>query len=90
SYTPYTIDTAEKLRESVSFAAEKGYSVDNQEYSTDLVSVAAPIRNYRGRVIACIAITSPSLRSDEAKIAELGEKVKSTALKISQSMGYSR
>ncbi|MFP4466458.1 MAG: IclR family transcriptional regulator [Candidatus Goldiibacteriota bacterium] len=88
SYTPYTIDNIEKLRGSVKDAADKGYSVDNQEYSTDLVSVAAPVRNYRGRVISCIAITAPSLRTDEARIAELGEKVKSTGLKISQSMGY--
>jgi DNA-binding IclR family transcriptional regulator len=87
-FTPYTIDNPDKLKESVNQAKELGYAVDNQEYSTDLISVAAPVRNYRGRVIACIAITSPALRMNEEKIKEFGEQVKSTAEKISQSMGF--
>ncbi len=89
-FTPYTIDNPEKLKESVGEARDKGYAVDNQEYSTDLVSVAAPVRNYRGRVIACITITAPALRMDNDKIAESGAQVKATAEKVSRSMGYSK
>ena len=89
-FTPYTIDSAEKLKESVKQARENGFAIDNQEYSTDLISVAAPVKNYRGRVIACITITSPALRMNEDKIKEFGAQVKTTAEKVSQSMGYNK
>jgi len=89
-FTPYTIDTMDKLKASIAQAKELGYSIDNQEYSADLISVAAPVRNYRGRVIACIAITAPALRMSEERVKEMGINVKSTAEKISQSMGYNK
>ncbi|HDQ26093.1 MAG TPA: IclR family transcriptional regulator [bacterium] len=89
-FTPYTIDNFDKLKESVNQAKELGYAVDNQEYSTDLISVASPVKNYRGRVIACIAITAPALRMGEDKIREMGSQVKATADKVSQSMGFNK
>lgn len=89
-FTPFTIDNMDKLKASISQAKELGYSVDNQEYSADLISVASPVRNYRGRVIACIAITAPALRMSEDRVKEMGINVKSTAEKISQSMGYNK
>jgi DNA-binding IclR family transcriptional regulator len=88
SFTPNTITSIDKLKEAINKARELGYGIDNQEYILDLVSVAAPVKNSRGRVIACISIVAPALRTNEAKIKELGEKVKETAEKISQSMGY--
>ncbi len=88
--TPYTIDNEQKLLESISEAKRDGYAVDNQENSADLISVAAAVRNYRGRVIACIAITSPALRMSQERIKELGEKIKAAAHRISQSMGYNK
>ncbi len=89
-FTPYTIDNLDKLKASIGQAKELGYSIDNQEYSADLISVSSPVRNYRGRVIACVAITAPALRMNEEKVKEMGISVKSTAEKISQSMGYNK
>ncbi|HRU39499.1 MAG TPA: IclR family transcriptional regulator [Candidatus Goldiibacteriota bacterium] len=89
-FTPYTIENVEKLKLSIAQAKENGYAVDNQENSADLVSVAAAVRNYRGRVIACVAITAPALRMSEDRVKEMGFNVKSTAEKISQSMGYNK
>ncbi|MCX8093052.1 MAG: IclR family transcriptional regulator [Candidatus Goldbacteria bacterium] len=89
-YTPYTIDNVEKLKASVQQARELGYAIDNQEYSTDLISVSAAIKNYRGRVIACVSITAPALRTNDDKIKEMGNNVKTTAEKISQSMGFNK
>lgn len=86
--TPETIDNPDRLKEDVAKARTEGYAVDNQEYSPDLVSVSAPVKNYRGRVIACISITAPALRADEEKVKELGRHVKSCAEKVSQSMGF--
>jgi DNA-binding IclR family transcriptional regulator len=88
--TPYTIDNEAKLKEAIKQSRDIGYSVDNQEYSPDLISVAAAVRNFRGRVIACVAITAPALRTDEARIKDLGERVKVASQKISQSMGFNK
>lgn len=89
-FTPYTIDSSEKLKEAVTQAQDMGYAVDNQEYSSDLVAVSSAVKNYRGRVIACISITAPALRMNEERIREMGETVKTTAEKISQSMGFNK
>lgn len=89
-FTPYTIDTNEKLKDAVKQAQDLGYAVDNQEYSSDLVSVSSTVKNYRGRVIACVAITAPALRMNEERIREMGNNVKTTAEKISQSMGFNK
>jgi DNA-binding IclR family transcriptional regulator len=89
-FTPYTIDNMEKLKASIAQSKELGYAIDNQENSADLISVSSPVRNYRGRVIACIAITAPALRMSEERIKEMGFNVKSTAEKVSQSMGYNK
>ncbi len=89
-FTPYTIDTAEKLKEAINEAKQQGYAVDNQEYSNDLVGIAAPVKNYRGRVIACVGITAPALRMNDQKTPEYAKQVKATAEKISQSMGFNQ
>jgi IclR family transcriptional regulator, KDG regulon repressor len=89
-FTPYTIDNMDKLKASIAQAKELGYSIDNQENSADLISVSSAVRNYRGRVIACVAITAPALRMSEERVKEMGINVKSTAEKISQSMGYNK
>ncbi|MBP7792193.1 MAG: IclR family transcriptional regulator [Candidatus Goldbacteria bacterium] len=89
-FTPYTIDNVEKLKASIQQAKELGYAIDNQEYSTDLISVSAAVKNYRGRVIACISIIAPVLRINDEKIKEFGNNVKITAEKISQSMGFNK
>lgn len=89
-YTPYTIDNIEKLKSSVQMAKDLGYAIDNQEFSTDLVSVSAAIKNYRSRVIACVSITAPALRINDEKIKEMGNNVKAIAEKISQSMGFNK
>ncbi len=90
SLTPYTIDSIDKLKVAINQAKETGYGVDNQEHSIDLSSVASAIKNSRGRVIACVSIVAPSLRTNIEKIKELGAKVKETAERISQSMGFNK
>jgi len=87
-FTPYTLDTVEKLKEQIEQAKINGYALDNQEYSPDIVSVASSVKNSRGRVIACIAITTPVLRADTEKIKELSRQVRICAEKVSQSMGF--
>ncbi|MEI7641001.1 MAG: IclR family transcriptional regulator [bacterium] len=90
SLTPNTVDSIEKLNAQIKTAFELGYAVDDQESSENLVTIASPVKNSRGRVIACISLTIPALRTNDLKIIELGKDVKLTAEKISQNIGQVR
>jgi DNA-binding IclR family transcriptional regulator len=58
------------------------------EYDEDLRGLGAAIKNYRGRVIACISLAVPSSRYQESVFNDLAKQVKDTADKISYSVGF--
>ena len=86
--TSKTVSTIEALRDQLKKAQESGVAVDAGEYEDDLRSVAAAVRNYRGRVISCISVAIPSSRFDPDNFEEFAKAVKETADKISYSVGY--
>jgi DNA-binding IclR family transcriptional regulator len=67
---------------------EQGFFVDKEEALDGVTGVAAPIRDYTGKVIAGlgVGIISSSLDSKGTKI--IIEEVCETARKISQEMGH--
>ena len=66
-----------------------GYSTGRNEREEGVVSVAAPIFDSQGRVIAALNISGPTPRIDENKINEMVVKVKESAMAISRELGYS-
>ena len=86
--TPATLTSFEKLKEEVAIAKDTGVARDMGESDEDLRGLAAAIKNYRGRIIACISVAVPSSRYAEASFLELAKSVKETADKISYSVGY--
>lgn len=87
-FTSRTLTTRDALKAQLQGAREKGWSVDDGEFEEDLRCVSAAIRNYRGRVIACISIPVPASRFTIAAMEDLGRAVKETADKISYSVGF--
>ena len=59
------------------------------EHEEGVRCVAAPIRNYEGKVIASISISGPSIRLTEEKIPQLALMVKETAKNVSKKLGAS-
>ncbi len=86
--TPATLSNFEALKDQIAQIKESGIAKDMGEFDEDLRGVAAAIRNYRGRVIACISIAVPASRFNEASFQELAKAVKETADKISYSVGF--
>jgi DNA-binding IclR family transcriptional regulator len=86
--TPATINNFERLKDEVAKAKDSGVARDLGEYDEDLRGLASAIKNYRGRVIACISLAVPSSRYQEAVFNELAKAVKETADKISYSVGF--
>jgi IclR family transcriptional regulator, KDG regulon repressor len=85
--TGRTLITAKSLLEASERAAEIGYAMELQEFSDDLNSMASPILDYRGRMVAGIAISGPSMRLTEERLLSLAEPLKATAKRISEELG---
>jgi DNA-binding IclR family transcriptional regulator len=69
--------------------ARLGFAVDNEEYEPWVRCIAAPVRDYSGKVVASIGLSGPisrfSLERIEHKLAPL---VKTAATKLSERLGY--
>ncbi len=87
-YTHNTITNPVKLRKELERIREKGYSIDNEEIEEGLRCIAAPIKDYRGKVISAISLSGPSIRITDDKKEIIAESVKNAALRISQRLGY--
>jgi IclR family transcriptional regulator, KDG regulon repressor len=78
-----TIQSLDKLRSELEIARERGVAFDREGLTSGVTSVAAPIRDYNGKVIASISLSASSQRFSTAEmqfvsiIAEAGRKVSS-------------
>lgn len=87
-FTPNTITNKSDLIKELGKIKERGYAIDNEEYETGLVCVAAPVFDHSGAVKYGISVTGPTIRMTEEKISESIEVLKDAAHKISFEIGY--
>lgn len=85
---PNTITDPAILRRELERTRERGYSIDDMEFGHDIRAVAAPLRDYTGRVIAAVAVAAPSSRLSLDAAHALAPRVVSMANRISTSLGY--
>lgn len=86
--TPNTITDPGTLRDDLRTVVEQGYAFCDGEGVWDAGSVAAPIYDYTGAVIASLSIYGPLNRYHEDKLPEFIEHTKRTAADISRALGY--
>lgn len=86
-FTKNTITELPKLADELKKIAEQGYSVDMEEIVEDLCCVAAPIRDYHGKVIAAISMSIPCYRFHRSQ-KEFATTIVRTAKMISSKLGY--
>lgn len=68
--TPHTITAAGEFRQVVRRVREQGYALVDQELEEGVRSVAAPIRNGRGNVIAAVNVSGHASRVDIHRMLE--------------------
>ena len=87
--TSNTVTNVDELRKQLTEIQNAGYAVTCDEYQEGVASIAAPIFNYNGEVIAAVAITgsSKSLCGDQTNIY-ISNIVKA-AKEISKKIGFS-
>lgn len=72
--TPCNIDSREALIEELHRIRSRGFCINNEEISLGVRSVAAPIRDHSGQVVAGVNIVIPAVRVSletlETKVAQ--------------------
>jgi DNA-binding IclR family transcriptional regulator len=86
--TPKTIVDQEKLKAAIREAAESGIAFDDGEFDADVRCLAAPVFDFRNRMVAAIGISAPIWRFGLGRIGEFTELVQNAARDLSQQLGY--
>lgn len=89
-FTNKTKSTAAALRDDLIEARERGWAYDDEEKTTGMRCVAAPILNTFGKAIAGISVSGPTHRMSEARVNDIGALVCAAAGQVSRSLGAQR
>jgi len=89
SYSSNTPTTVLDLYELVQKDRERGYVLQEAFFEARVSTVAAPVRDATGRIVAALGATIPSSRFEPERIDELVGRVRSTALELSRLLNYS-
>ena len=87
-FTPRTLTAPARLRAELAKVRGQGYALDDEEYSLDLRCVAAPVRDFAGRVVASLGLSGPVWRTGNARLADLAEMVCRQAQQLSAALGH--
>jgi DNA-binding IclR family transcriptional regulator len=90
AYTSNTMTQPDRLRAELDDVLRTGLGLNRGEFQDGLNGVAAPVWDHAGRVQASVGIAGPAYRLSEARMAELGDQVRETALAISRDLGAPR
>lgn len=88
-YTSNTIVDPVELKEHLRRVRAQGFAIDDTEHEEAVRCAGAPVRNYRGEVVAALSVAAPAVRLTRERMTEVVELVRTTALKISRRLGYS-
>lgn len=87
-FTPNTICDPAALDEELKKVKAQGYALDHEEREQDVACLAAPVRDYRGQVVAALSISAPASRLGPERRAELLPRLLETAAAIARDLGW--
>jgi DNA-binding IclR family transcriptional regulator len=83
-YTDNTILNEKELKDELDKIKKRGYAVDDMEHEDNIRCVAAPIFDYRGKLIAAVSISAPAQRMTMERIAKLSKLIIDYTQKMSK------
>lgn len=86
--TKKSIVDSRSLEQALEQVREQGYAIAHEEFEEGLSSIAAPIRNHIGQVVATVSISGPSYRMGPGQIEEFVKPLLDAAVEISANLGY--
>nr|WTB34840.1 IclR family transcriptional regulator [Streptomyces sp. NBC_00830] len=84
---PTAVRTAADLWERIREAWERGFAMVDEEFEPGLVGVSAPVRDFRGRVVAALNISAPKDRLGD-HLPESGRRAVTAADRVSAQLGW--
>lgn len=87
-FTDHTITDPHAFKTHLQLVKDRGYAVNNEEFGEGILSIAAPIRDFSGSVIAAVNIVGPKARLNEGKIPFFSKELIRVANEISENLGY--
>lgn len=88
TYTAHTPATVKKLKALVDADTAQGYGVSQSGFETGISTIAAPVRNQAGEVLAALSITVPAQTIAPAQLALLTPQVCGAARQLSERMRH--
>ena len=89
-FTPHTELNSAALRAELERIRVRGYAISDLDIDDEARGVGAPIFGSAGQAIAAISVGGPASRMTPARLAELGEQIRSAAQRISRQLGHNR
>jgi IclR family KDG regulon transcriptional repressor len=86
--TPKTNTDHRHLLDALAEVRQKGFATEDEQSELGMRSVAAPIRNANGRVIAAVGVAGPLQRISDEALASFAPLVVDAAQVISARLGY--
>lgn len=86
--TPSTVADPERLRQILGQVARQGYALTRAEHHPEMGAIAAPIRDFTGKVVASCGVAIPVFRMDPALTRKCVGLVLGAAETISHELGY--
>lgn len=86
--TPKTDTDPERLRQALAHIRKTGYALEDEQCEVGMRSIAAPVRNAEGRVVAAIGIAGPQQRMSDAMLERFLPLLVETATTISARLGH--
>jgi DNA-binding IclR family transcriptional regulator len=87
-FTENTISNKIELEKELEQVRKQGLALDREENEKEVYCIAVPIKNYRGKVIAALSISSPTYRINAQRKKFLKKSIHCMGMKISKRLGY--
>jgi DNA-binding IclR family transcriptional regulator len=85
--TARTITDLDALATELVATRERGWAIDDQERTAGVVCIAAPIRDFSGRIVAAVSISGPEFRIAERGVPAFAAIVQGAAQRASERLG---
>jgi len=84
---PSTPRSLADLTKRIEVARERGYATVDEEFEPGLVAAAAPVRDFRGRIVAALNVSGPKFRFGE-RLDEAGAEAAAAARTLGERLGW--
>jgi IclR family transcriptional regulator, acetate operon repressor len=86
-FTPNTITDFTALSEELKTVRRDGCAMDREEFRPGVICIGAAIRDQSGAVIGSISASAPTMRANDAHLAQMREEVIAAARALSVELG---